>query len=150
MNVTVSDDLGSGNPATGNEPAGGPEHPDLARAREGHRTPIPPESEHPLPDTDSDESRFANLRDWATELIHTIWSGEVWDIQPPSPRELVDRARDGAWWDHDAVILRGLAKTGLVACLVWSVPLYTLAVLGQRFGRAFTALLVAGLICYLI
>lgn len=149
MNVTLGKDQDPALRQTATDPAGDERHPDLARARDGHRTPESAPSGDTLPVTERVGDWFEDLTAWLSGIGQSLWSGEVWDIQPPSPRELVDRARDGDWWDHEAWILRALARLGLVACVAWSVPLYTLAALGQRSGRALTALLVAGLIWYL-
>lgn len=149
MRVTLGENDGeaaTGNAATG---PGTGEHPDLARARDGHRTPKPGVPDDTLPVTERDDAAGVSLGERLAEARQMIWSGEVWDIQPPAPRELVDRACDGDWWVHEAFVLRVLARVGAAACVLWSIPLYTLAVLGQRPGRAITALLVAGLIWYL-
>lgn len=150
MKVTLGKDeaeAATGNPATVPVVEGDP---DLARARDGHRTPDSGDLADPLPVTHRNHRRGSGAAARAAETGQMIWSGEVWDVQPPSPRELVDRARDGEWWDHEAAFLRFLARAGVVVCIAWSVPLYTLAVLGHRPGRALTALLTAGLIWYLI
>ncbi|MEV4672781.1 hypothetical protein AB0K34_14085 [Actinomadura sp. NPDC049382] len=150
MRVTLGKDgaeAATGNAATGH---GDDEHPDLARARDGHRTPEPGVFDDTLPVTERGHGAGVDgIGDRFSDAWQRIWSGEIWDIQPPSPRELADRAQDGDWWVHEAFALRMLARVGAAACVLWSVPLYTLAVLGQRPGRAITALLVAGLIWYL-
>ena len=97
----------------------------LARARDGILTDILAL----LPDAES-------VRVAVGEFLASLWSGEIWDIQPPSPREIVDRARSGPWASSPNALLKFLSKTGMVLALVWSVPLYTLAVLSHRFWRA--------------
>lgn len=85
-----------------------------------------------LPDAES-------IRRWwlsFTDFVERVRSKEIWDIQPPSPRELVDRVLQGPWAHSGSPLLRRLAKTGMFLTLIWSVPLYTLAVLSQRFWRA--------------
>ncbi|MGI5422973.1 hypothetical protein [Actinomadura luteofluorescens] len=149
MRVTLGKDeaeAATGNPASGDQ---GTEHPDLARARDGHRTPEPGPDDDALPVTERVREGLGSVASRIGEALQQVWSGKAWDIQPPSPRELADRARDGDWWNHEGAFLRLLARLGAAVCIAWSVPLYTLAVLGQRFGRAFTALLVVGLIWYL-
>lgn len=121
---------------------GGEDAAQLARARDG----ILADLAALLPDTESLRRLGITVADFAAD----VWTGSIWDIQPPSPRELVDRALNGRWNTSGERALRFLAKTGMVATLVWSVPLYTLAVLSQRFGRAFWAVVVAVLIWNLI
>lgn len=142
MTVTESEN-GSGNgkvPAT--RPGDGGDAAQLARAREG----IVADLIAVLPDTESLRRLGITVQDFAAD----VWTGSIWDIQPPSPRELVDRALSGRWNTSGERPLRFLAKTGMVLTLAWSVPLYTLAVLSQRFGRAFWAVVVAVLIWNLI
>jgi hypothetical protein len=131
MTVTDSDRQESGN-AVKVEPSNGFHN---ARAREGQSTP----SDDTLPDTESGETALAdwwwNLRDRATSL----WDGSFWDEQPPSPRELVERCRESKWANSDAKALVWTRWTGCVLSVIWSLPLYGLALCGQRIGRAVLA-----------
>lgn len=120
-------------PATGAGEAG--DGPQLARARDG----ILADLQALLPDA---ESIRVSLRGF----LAAVWSGEIWDVQPPSPREIVERYRSGPWASSPSKLLRGLSATGMVLAVTWSVPLYTLAVLSHRFWRAFWAITVLVLI----
>lgn len=144
--TTQSDEIrpANGNGKDGESAAG--DDPQLARARDGHRSHNPAT----LPNAERARRVVEDHAEWAREVAARVWSGEFWDTQPPSPRELVDRARDGAWWGHPSGAVKFAARAGLVAVIAWSLPLYTVAVLGQRPGRAITALLVLGLFIYLL
>lgn len=144
--TTHSDEIGSANRNRKQGAGEAGDTPDLARARDGQRSPDRPT----LPDAERVRRVVADMSEKARDTAVAVWSGEFWDTQPPSTRELFDRARDGAWWEHPSGVLRIAARAGLVVCVAWSLPLYTLAVLGQRPGRAVTALLVVGLSIYLI
>lgn len=146
MSVTLRKD-GTGN---GNEPATGadaPENdPQLARARDGHSTPSP----LTLPDTE-------RVREWVGDVLESfrvtrerVWSGEIWDTQPPSPRELIDRGKDGPWANSEVGALRFLAWAGRWFAVVWSVLWYSVAIASQRYGRATTVITVITLFLYLI
>lgn len=131
-------------PAT--EPLPDDGDPQLARARDADATPRPAG----LPDTQRVERVVSDWADGFRDSAKRIWSGEVWDIQPPSPRELIDRGRDSVWADSDSRLKAFLAWMGVALALAWSVPWYTLAVAGQRFGRAFITFALLVLIKFLL
>jgi hypothetical protein len=118
----------------------------LARARDGQDTP----DTDPLPDTHSD---FDLVWDWWANVVNTaagLWNGSIWDEQPPSPRELVERYRESSWTLSSHWQLLRLRQAGLLLSLTWSVPLYLLAIAGQRFGRALIAVIVTVVFWHLI
>lgn len=146
MTITESDEMGpaTGKPATDADDASGA--PQVARARDG----ILADIHDALPDTESVRRALEDLRERFTEVIRGFWSGEIWDIQPPSPRELIDRVLEGPWNTSGERGLVFLARAGMVLALLWSVPLYTLAVASQRFWRATTAVALTALILHLL
>lgn len=141
--TTTESEARTGN---GNGPATGSDDVDdvaqLARARDGILTDLAAL----LPDAES----VRRLGIAAQDFAERVYTGSVWDIQPPSPRELVDRALQGPWNTSGEPLLKWLARIGMVLTLIWSVPLYTLAVFGQRFPRAFWAITLMVLIWNLI
>lgn len=136
MDVTHSEEafVATGNgktPATDSDGAG--EGSQVARAREDDGTPIPGW----LPNAESVRA----WRDTSKEHLRTIFSGEVVRIQPPHLQELAERVIEGPWANSESSALRFLAKAGLLISVAWSTVFYTVAVLGQRPGRAITALI---------
>lgn len=142
--MTATDGIRQWQPATEGVYVG--DDPQLARARDVDATP----AGKPLPDTQRDRRVGGGWLDGARETAALIWSGEVWDIQPPSPRELVDRGRDSAWADSGKPVKVSLAWVGVGLAISWSVPWYTVAVLGQRFGRAIVTVSLLWLIWVLL
>ncbi|MCW2918644.1 MAG: hypothetical protein JWN52_6712 [Actinomycetia bacterium] len=138
MTVTVGKEEAVRQPATATDAGEADDSPQLARARDG----IVPQILAVLPDTES----VRRVWDGFLGFWDRVWSGEVWDIQPPSPRELVDRVRTGPWATSDERVLRFLAWTGLTFCVAWSVFWYSVAVAGQKFWRLIVAVLVTVLI----
>jgi hypothetical protein len=115
----------------------GEAEPQLARAREAQRT----SSRNPLPDTDRYREALADWRERSFTVLHGLRDGPFWDEQPPSPRELVHRCQESPWLRSEYQALKILRWTGCVISILWSVPLYGLAIVGQRFGRALTVAL---------
>jgi hypothetical protein len=107
-----------------------------ARARDGQRTSFGDS----LPDTERVREEFADWIRNAWDVIVRVGDGSFWDEQPPSPRELVERYRESPWAHSEYGLLVLLRKAGLVTSIAWSLPFYALAILGQRFGRALTAI----------
>ena len=146
MNVTLGKNE---EPASGNrqpDAAAGEDSPQLARARDGQRTPNP----LTLPDTERVGESWRGFLDGLAETRDRVWSGEIWDTQPPSPRELIDRGKDSPWADSEGGALRYAAWAGHWFALAWSVIWYSVAIVGQRFGRAVTVICLIALIKYLI
>lgn len=146
MSVTFRKD-GSGNgnePATGADAAG--DDPQLARARDGQSTPSP----LTLPDTERVRERVGEILESLRAARERVWSGEIWDTQPPSPRELIDRGKDGPWADSEVGVLRFLSGVGWKFAVVWSVLWYSVAIAGQHYGRALTVISTIALFLYLI
>jgi hypothetical protein len=145
VSVTFRKD-GSGNgnePATGADAAG--DDPQLARARDGQSTPSP----LTLPDTERVRERVEEVLESFRVTRDRVWSGEIWDTQPPSPRELIDRGKDGPWANSEVGALRFLAWAGRWFAVVWSVLWYSGAITGQRYGRAVTVISTIALFLYL-
>lgn len=109
-----------------------------ARAREGQSTSFG----DTLPDTERIQeaitSWFAHVRDVSASLLN----GTFWDEQPPSPRELIERYRESSWTHSEWGVLKVLRWLGCAFSITWSLPLYALAIVGQRFGRALTIALI--------
>lgn len=109
-----------------------------ARARDNKRTTF----SGTLPDTDRYQEALANWWERVKTVTRGLWDGSFWDEQPPSPRELVQRCQESSWAHSDYRLLRTLCWTGCVISIAWSVPLYGLAIVGQRLGRALTVALI--------
>jgi hypothetical protein len=108
-----------------------------ARARDGQRTSFGDS----LPDTERVQEAlrdwFAHVRDVAASLLN----GSFWDEQPPSPQELIARYQESPWTHSEWGALKVLRWLGCAFSIAWSLPLYALAIVGQRFGRALTVAL---------
>lgn len=117
-----------------------------ARARDGHDS----SSGNVLPDTERVREAFADWFEHVRDLAGSLWDGSFWDEQPPSPRELLERYRESSWTHSEYGLLKIFRKIGLVISIAWSVPLYGLAIIGQRFGRALTTALITYLFIHLI
>lgn len=117
-----------------------------ARARDRQRT----SSGSPLPDTERVQEAIAGWFAAVKELASRLLDGSFWDEQPPSPRELVERWRDSRWTHSDYQAIRILRWLGMVASIAWSLPLYGVAIIGQRIGRALITALIVWAFSHLI
>ena len=117
-----------------------------ARARDSHDS----SSGNTLPDTERVQEALAGWGNRTRSVLIGLWDGSFWDEQPPSPRELLERYRESPWTHSEYGLLKIFRKIGLVISIAWSVPLYGLAIIGQRFGRALTTALITYLFIHLI
>jgi hypothetical protein len=133
--VMVDDDPAMDRQAVGGT---GEEEPQLARARDGQRT----SSADLLPDTERIREAFADWWERARGVLVGLADGSFWDEQPPSPSELIERYKQSPWTHSEYGLLKVFRWLGCVFSVAWSLPLYALAIIGQRFGRALTVVLI--------
>lgn len=146
MTVTESD-IERDRQGSGNEPEDTvPEGFHNARARDGQRT----SSGTTLPDTERLRELGGDWWDAVRNIAVGLMDGSFWEEQPPSPAELIERYRESSWTHSEYGVLGVLRWCGCALSIAWSLPLYALAILGQRFGRGLTAALFFYLLIHLI
>lgn len=109
-----------------------------ARARDGQVTPFG----ESLPDTERVQEAITGFFEHVRDVSASLLNGSFWDEQPPSPRELIARYQESSWTHSEWGALKVLRWLGCAFSIAWSLPLYALAIVGQRYGRALTVALI--------